>query len=58
MCTSHLTKEQATELADTILNDLEALEAQPRTANEIEDLLMAAIIQNIVKIRDGYINVH
>lgn len=55
MCTSHLTKEQATEITDTILNDLEAFENHEP---EIRELLMAAIVQNVLKIRDGYINVH
>lgn len=54
MCTTHLTKEQATELVDTILNDLEGLRPQ----NEVEGILMAAIVQNLTKVRDGFVNAH
>ena len=59
MCTSHLTADQASELIDTALNDLEAFRAAMfESKPEIRELLMAAIVQNLVKVRDGYVNVH
>lgn len=56
MCAAHLTKEQATELVDAILNDLESIGTG--ASDEIEDELKSLMIQNLTKVRDGFINAH
>jgi hypothetical protein len=56
MCANHLTREQAEDSVDKIFGLVEDLDAI--SVNTNQEALIRSIAQELIKLRDGYINVH
>lgn len=56
MCANHLSKEQASELIDDVIDEIGAI--TPDQLAGMGGVIEARLIQKLTRLRDGYINVH
>jgi len=56
MCSNHLSKEQAEEQIEKILNYIEDLDSFVHGTKQ--EALLRSMFVELIKLRDGYINVH